>query len=133
MAQLLDTAFDVSGTVPLGPQAKIARALVDTKNQEGARKGLNYGQSIILGIATVIAFIIAIGLLVAAGTSDTPNVQDGRWYGGWSVLVLAAIPLSILTGFTIYKNQDCRGDVVGLIVNNAPGKIGSTAQAIEQF
>ena len=113
MTALLDTAFDASALAPLPPQLKIGRALVDTKNQEAARKGLNSIQAIIFGIATLISIVIVVGLLVSAGMSNTPNMQDGRWYGGWSVLVLAAIPLSMLTAYTIYKNDSCQGDVVG--------------------
>ena len=133
MNQLLDVAYQGSGSVPLPPQLELARALADTRNQEAAQKGINYVQAIILGIAAVISMIIAIALLVTAGRSETPHVQDGRWYGGWTVLILAFLPLTMLTAYAVYKNQDCQGDLVGAIANNATGKLGRAAQTYQQF
>ena len=105
MNQVLDTVYDLSGSVPLPPQLKLARALIDTENQETARQASNTIQAIVLGVATLISYVIAIALLA---TSRQPRIQDGRWHGGLSVMIIAAVPLSILTGYMIYINQSCQ-------------------------
>lgn len=114
LGQLVDTSYKTVATASpfLGPEVKIATAALDTRNQQAARKGLNYVQAIVFGVAMLIAYIISISLLVSAGQSDTPHIQDGRWYAGWSILLLAALPLTWLTGYTIYSNLSCQGDVV---------------------
>lgn len=132
-SQLADAAFAVSGAAPLPPQAQLARAALDPQNQQAARKGLNYAMAGIFGVAALIAYIISIALLVVAGKSDVPHVQDGRWYGGWSVLVLAALPLTWLAGYTLYKNSSCEGDVVGALANLSTGRLGRAAQAYQAF
>lgn len=133
MAAILDTTFAASGAVApyLPPQAKLARAALDVNNQQAARKGLNYIQSIVFGIAALIAYIIAISLLVAANGSTVLRAQDGRWYAGWSILILAALPLTWLTGYTIYSNWSCQGDVVGAVANLSTGRLGKAAQAYQ--
>ena len=129
MTELVNAAFDVSGSVPLLPPLALARASLDTNNQKAARKGANYGIAAILGVSATIAIIIAIALLA---TAKSPRLQDGRWYGGWSVLLLAALPLFAMTTFVLWRNQECQGDVVALAANFGPGKIGKAAQFIQQ-
>lgn len=133
VANILDTVVQGASAAPLPPQAKIALALGNTQNQEAARKGANTIQAVIFGVAAVISLLIAIGLLVAAGKSDIPHVKDGKWYGGWSILFLAVIPLSILTGYTVYRNESCKGDIVAALANTAPGNVGRAAQAYQQL
>jgi len=132
-AQFVDTAFDVASEAPLPPQARLGLAALDVKNQQAARKGLNTAQTVLLGIAGTVASIIAIALLASA---ESPRVQDGRWYGGWSVLVLAALPLISMTIFVAMRNSACQGDVVGALADLAPGKVGRLAgkvQTAQQF
>lgn len=131
--EALDTAFDIASVAPLPPQARLGMAALDVENQQAARKGLNVVQTVVLGIAATIASVVAIALLASA---KSPRVQDGRWYGGWSVLILAALPLIAMTVFAAVRNASCEGDVVGALADLAPGKVGKIAgriQTAQQF
>lgn len=109
MAQLADTAFNLASNVPLPPQARLALAATDPDTQQALRKGVNTGFTILLAVLATISTITAIALLA---TAESPRLNDGRWWGGWAVLALAAIPLTVMAIWIGAKTSSCAGSVV---------------------
>jgi hypothetical protein len=132
VGQVADAAFGIASAAPVPLPAKLLVASLSTRNQQAARKALNYGLAVAFGVLGTLALLIAIGLSVSVARSgEKTYVADGRWYGALSVTALAVLPLYWLCGYVLYKNSECRGDIVGAAANLAPGRFGRAAQAYQ--